>query len=232
MIQPPAAEMQGLCVEDLHKEYPTPTEPLRVLCGVSLQLAGGDSLAVVGPSGSGKTTLLNILGTLDGPTAGRIRLDGEDPFALPSAALARFRARRVGFIFQDHHLLGQLTAQENVLLAALAAGRVGSEETRRAEELLERVGLADRRRHFPSELSGGQRQRVAIARALMNRPALLLADEPTGDLDVATGQVVAELLLELARDQRAMLIVATHSNDLAARMARRARLSEGRLVAP
>ena len=229
MPQTTTAE-DGLVVEHLHKDYPTPAEPLRVLRGLSLRLTGGDSLAVVGPSGSGKTTLLNILGTLDTPTAGRVRLDGQDPFALPAAALAHFRARRVDFIFQDHHLLGQLTAQENVLVAALAAGRVGPDEDRRAAELLERVGLADRRRHFPAELSGGQRQRVAIARALMNRPSLLLADEPTGDLDGATGRVVAELLLDLARDHGAMLIVATHSTELAARMARRLRLAEGRLV--
>jgi lipoprotein-releasing system ATP-binding protein len=217
-------------VQDLHKEYPTPTEPLRVLRGISLRLAGGDSLAVVGPSGSGKTTLLNILGTLDVPTAGKVRLDGLDPFDLPAKALARFRAQRVGFVFQDHHLLDQLTAQENVLVAALAAGRVGRPQTQRAEELLERVGLADRRRHFPAELSGGQRQRVAIARALMNRPSLLLADEPTGDLDAAAGRNIAELLLELARDQRAMLIVATHSAELAGQMGGRVRLSDGLLV--
>ncbi len=223
-------EARGLLVEDLRKEYPTPAGPLRVLRSISLRLNAGDSLAVMGPSGCGKTTLLNILGTLDTPTAGKITLNGDDPFGLAASALAHFRAVRVGFIFQDHHLLGQLTALENVLLAPLALGRVQDTHLVRAKELLQRVGLAEREKHSPAQLSGGQRQRVAIARALMNRPALLLADEPTGDLDAPTADKVAELLLELARDQNAILVVATHSPRIAARMARRASLRDGELA--
>jgi lipoprotein-releasing system ATP-binding protein len=185
---------------------------------------------VVGPSGSGKSTLLNILGTLDRPTRGSYRLDGVDPFALAPAGLARFRSERVGFIFQDHHLLPQCTATENVLVARLAAGKVAREHTDRAAELLRLVGLEGRATHLPAELSGGERQRVAIARALMNKPSLLLCDEPTGNLDPRTSQSVGELLRSVTGHAAAMLVVVTHSAALAETLPRRARMADGQLV--
>ena len=221
---------RGLRVADLHKEYPTPAEPLVVLRGVALSLGPGDAVAVVGPSGSGKSTLLNILGTLDRPTRGSYHLDGVDPFSLGVNDLARFRSERVGFIFQDHHLLPQCTATENVLVARLAAGKVGKEHTDRAAELLGLVGLEGRATHLPAELSGGERQRVAIARALMNKPSLLLCDEPTGNLDARTSQSVGELLRSVTGQAGAMLVVVTHSAALAETMPRRVRMEEGRLV--
>ena len=222
--------MRGLHVTDLHKGFPTPGEPLVVLRGVNLFLAPGDAVAVVGPSGSGKSTLLNILGTLDRPTRGQVRLDGADPFALDVNALAKFRAERVGFIFQDHHLLPQCTALENVLVARLASGKVETRHAERATELLRLVGLEGRATHVPSELSGGERQRVAIARALMNKPSLLLCDEPTGNLDPKTSQSVGELLRSVTAHAEAMLIVVTHSAALAETMPRRVRMDEGRLI--
>ena len=221
---------RGLRVTDLYKEYPTPGDPLVVLRGVNLSLAPGDAVAVVGPSGSGKSTLLNILGTLDRPTRGEVRLDGIDPFALDVNALAKFRGERVGFIFQDHHLLPQCTALENVLVARLASGKVLKEHAARAAELLRLVGLEGRATHVPAELSGGERQRVAIARALMNKPSLLLCDEPTGNLDPKTSQSVGELLRSVAAQTVAMLIVVTHSTALAETMPRRVRMGEGQLV--
>ncbi len=225
-----AAATDHLQVFDLHKEYPTPAEPLVVLRGVSMNLATGQSLAVLGPSGSGKSTLLNILGTLDRPTRGAVRLGSTDPFTLSGDGLAKFRAKHVGFVFQEHHLLPQCTALENVLLARLALGRVEPEHVERAEGLLERVGMSKRRNHFPAELSGGERQRVAIARAVMNQPSLLLCDEPTGNLDVKSAQTVGQLLVTVARDGHSILVVVTHSQVLAEVFDRRMRMEEGRLV--
>jgi lipoprotein-releasing system ATP-binding protein len=226
-----SAAMQSptLRARTLSKEYPTPAEPLVVLRDVSLDLTGGESLAVVGPSGSGKSTLLNILGTLDQPTAGTIEIDGANPFTLSAKELARFRSRKIGFIFQDHHLLPQLSAVENVLIARLAQGKVQKDAAAHASDLLGRVGLSNRASHLPSELSGGERQRVAIARALMNSPSLLLCDEPTGNLDVKTAQTVADLLFSLASESRAILIAVTHSAELAQRFSIRMRMQEGRL---
>jgi lipoprotein-releasing system ATP-binding protein len=220
----------GLRVTDLRKEFPTPAEPLVVLRGVNLSLDPGEAVAVVGPSGSGKSTLLNILGTLDRPTGGTYHLDAVDPFALGVNDLARFRAQRVGFIFQDHHLLPQCTATENVLVARLAAGKVAKEHADRAAELLRLVGLEGRATHLPAELSGGERQRVAIARALMNQPSLLLCDEPTGNLDPKTSQSVGELLRSVTGQSGAMLVVVTHSVALAETLPRRVRMEEGKLV--
>jgi ABC-type lipoprotein export system ATPase subunit/glycosyltransferase involved in cell wall biosynthesis len=217
-------------VRDVWKQYSTPTEPLVVLRGVSLSLSSGQSLAIVGPSGSGKSTLLNILGTLDQPTRGTLRLGDTDPFALKAGDLAGFRSRRIGFVFQDHHLLPQCTALENVLVARLPLGRVGDDDANRAAELLRRVGLADRARHLPSELSGGERQRVAIARALMNAPQLLLCDEPTGNLDQKSSHAVTELLLELADQNGAILITVTHSSAVAAMFGRQMRMADGVLI--
>ena len=219
----------ALVVDNLSKQYETPTEPLVVLREVSLRLCGNDSLAIVGPSGSGKSTLLNILGALDHPTAGLVTLAGVDPFKLNDADLAGFRSKSVGFIFQDHHLLPQCTALENVLLPKLAGGRVTDDQIARAKELLERVGVAPRAGHLPSELSGGERQRVAIARALMNGPQLLLCDEPTGNLDTANSRLIGELLTSIAAETKAILIVVTHSTALAQTFQHRMRMTDGRL---
>jgi len=217
-----------LIVSDLRKEYPTPTQPLVVLKSVNLKLSPGERLAIVGPSGSGKSTLLNILGTLDTPSGGAVRLADVDPFSLDPKELAKFRSRSIGFIFQDHHLLPQCTALENVLLPRLALSKTTDDDHRRAVELLGQVGLADRVTHLPAELSGGERQRVAIARALMNRPALLLCDEPTGNLDAKTADTVADLLLSLSSDT--ILIGVTHSAHLAERFGRRMMMVDGQLL--
>jgi len=220
-----------LKAEAIQKSFPTRGGELVVLRDVSLVLDAGHSAAILGPSGSGKSTLLNILGTLEPPTAGRVMLDECDPFALPERELARFRNRRVGFIFQDHHLLPQCSVLENVLLPTLAARDAHADEhEQRARALLERVGLADRLDHRPSELSGGERQRVALARALVNGPGLVLADEPTGNLDHATADRVGALLAELPREHGVMLVVVTHSAALAARFETRYELADGRLL--
>jgi lipoprotein-releasing system ATP-binding protein len=219
----------ALEAEDVYKDYPARGGSLSVLRGCSLNLEEGGAAAILGPSGSGKSTLLNILGTLEAPAAGRVRISGEDPFALAERPLADFRNRRIGFIFQDHHLLPQCGAMENVLIPALGRGDSGS-AAERGRRLLQRVGLADRMDHLPSELSGGERQRVAVARALINRPTLVLADEPTGNLDRASAQAVADLLLEVQAEERTVLIVVTHSTALARRFATRYELVDGRLV--
>ncbi len=218
-----------LHVDDLCKSYPTPAEPLEVLRHVSFQVEAGESVAIVGPSGAGKSTLLQILGTLDQPTAGSVRLGDCDPFALNAQELARFRNREIGFIFQDHHLLPQLTVVENVLIPALANGRPSEEDQQRATDLLDRIGLGQRTTHLPSELSGGERERVAVARALLNRPTMILADEPTGNLDRRTAESISDLLLELQRDEQAILITVTHSPALAEKMGRQQELIDGRL---
>jgi lipoprotein-releasing system ATP-binding protein len=221
----------SLAVRDLSKDYPTRSGPLPILRGVNLSLDRGESLAVMGPSGSGKSTLLHILGTLDHPTAGTVTLDGTDPFALPEAELAAFRNRQIGFVFQDHHLLPQCSVLENVLVPTLVSrGTDPAVAEGYARELLQRVGLAERLDHRPAELSGGERQRVAVARALVLKPALLLADEPTGNLDRKTAQAVGELLLELHRQENTVLVVVTHSPELARLLPRRAEMADGALV--
>jgi lipoprotein-releasing system ATP-binding protein len=223
----------ALRVSQLTKSFPTRSGELNVLRGIDLDLASGDALAVIGPSGSGKSTLLHILGTLDRPTAGRVLFDEQDPFALKEAELARFRNRHVGFVFQDHYLLPQCTVLENVLVPTLAGGDGDPAAfEQRARELLGRVGLTERLDHRPAELSGGERQRVAIARALILRPSLLLADEPTGNLDRKTAQNVGELLLELHRRESTILIVVTHSLDLARRLPQQREMNDGLLTAP
>jgi lipoprotein-releasing system ATP-binding protein len=219
-----------LFVENVVKEYPTRSGSLVVLSGVSLTLDAGEAMAVMGPSGSGKSTLLNILGTLEAPTRGRVTLDGVDPFGLPEPALAAFRNRHVGFVFQDHHLLPQCSVLENVLVPTLVAddGDSASFEAD-ARRLLDRVGLSSRLDHRPAELSGGERQRAAIARALIRKPKLLLADEPTGNLDRKTAHGVGELLSELHRQEGTVLVVVTHSPELAKLFPRRAEMADGRL---
>lgn len=225
-----AGQDEALIVEGLGKEYATPSEPLVVLRNVDLKLNKGDAMSITGPSGSGKSTLLYILGSLEQPTSGTFRLGRQEPLKMPAEGLAAYRNRSVGFIFQDHHLLPQLTALENVLVPSLAGAPANPAEVKkRAEGLLDRVGLADRATHLPAELSGGERQRVAIARALLHRPALLLADEPTGNLDRKRADEVSNLLLELQREEASILIVVTHSMELAERHPLRAELVDGRL---
>jgi lipoprotein-releasing system ATP-binding protein len=219
-----------LTVSGISREYPTPTQPLVVLKDVSLQMSSGETLAIVGPSGSGKSTLLNILGTLDRPTTGTVRLGDQDPFALDEKQLAEFRSGHIGFIFQDHHLLPQCTALENVLLPRIASHGKAAAAIPRARELLRQVGLEERQTHFPSELSGGERQRVAVARAMMNSPELLLCDEPTGNLDAANSRAVGELLAKVTAELHAILIVVTHSRPLAATFSRQMEMNDGRLV--
>jgi lipoprotein-releasing system ATP-binding protein len=221
--------MPDLIVEDIAKEYPTRAEPLVVLRGVSLSLSAGENLAILGPSGSGKSTLLSIIGTLDRPTRGAVSLNGVDPFTLDENNLAEFRNHKIGLVFQDHHLLPQCSVLENVLLPAVATGPVKNEDLQRARELLDRVGLGARLEHRPAELSGGERQRAAVARALIRQPSLLLADEPTGNLDRTTATAVGKLLLELQAERQMMLIVVTHSLELADALSRRVELDDGRL---
>ena len=215
-------------VTNLAKSYPTPRGSLTILSDLTLSLRPGDAASIVGPSGSGKSTLLYLLGALEPPSAGTVTLDGVNPFALSERELAVFRNRRVGFIFQDHLLLPQCTVLENVLIPTL----VGESETDapdRARALLERVGLADRLDHRPGELSGGERQRVSLARALIRRPPLLLCDEPTGNLDHASGDVVASMLFDLHEQQNTILLIVTHNSALAARCPSRFELVGDRL---
>ncbi len=211
-------------VKGLSKEYPTPGGNLRVLSDVNLELKAGDSVSIVGPSGSGKSTLLYILGALEPPTSGTVRLNGRNPFELDEKSLASFRNQEIGFVFQDHHLLPQCSVLENVLIPTLVGH--GSERTQElAKELLEQVGLGPRIHHRPHELSGGEKQRVALARALVGRPRLVLCDEPTGNLDHASTAAVAELLLKLHEQHQSILIVVTHNLDLAGRFRLRYQLS-------
>jgi lipoprotein-releasing system ATP-binding protein len=210
------------------KAYDTPRGALPVLEDVDVALAAGESLCVVGPSGSGKSTLLYILGTLERPTRGDVRLDGRDVLALPETELAAFRNREIGFVFQDHFLLPQLSVLENVLAPTLVAA-AKDDYAARARTLLERVGLGDRLAHRPAELSGGERQRTALARALVMRPRVLLCDEPTGNLDADSARVVADLILELHRAEPSVLVLVTHSAELAARLPQRRRMLGRRL---
>jgi len=213
----------------LEKRYVDGPAVVRVLLGLDLTVAAGERIAIVGESGVGKSTLLHLLGALDRPTGGRLLFDGEDVFSRPEAELAAFRNREVGFVFQFHHLLGDFTALENVMLPGLIARRPAAATLARAADLLERVGLKDRLAHRPGELSGGEQQRVAVARALAGRPRLLLADEPTGNLDPATADEVQQLLIELNHEHGTALVVATHNDRLAAAMGRTLRLAEGLL---
>ncbi len=218
----------ALNVTNLSKDYPTRTGPLSVLRGINLTLERGESLAVMGPSGSGKSTLLNIIGTLDRPTSGSVRLENADPFMLSEPQLAGFRNRHIGFVFQEHYLLPQCSVLENVLIPTLAGKREPADASW-AHQLLDRVGLKDRLEHRPAELSGGERQRVAIARALIHHPVLLLADEPTGNLDRKSSQAVGELLRELHTQEKTILIVVTHSVDLARGFPHQMEMNDGTL---
>jgi len=198
-----------------------------VLSDISLTVPTGQAMAIVGPSGSGKSTLLNLIGALDRPTSGTVRLEGQDLTTLKADELAEIRRTRIGFVFQQHHLLPQCTVLENVLLPALASGSVSSDLSARATNLLDQVALADRADDRPTLLSGGERQRVALARALINSPAILLADEPTGSLDRHTSEALIELLADLNTSEGTTLIVVTHSQNLASRMDRIMELRDG-----
>ncbi len=218
-------------VRGVSKSFRTGDHKVRVLDEVHLSVAAQESVAIVGPSGSGKSTLLNLLGTLDQPDQGTIVIDGKNLAMMAGDELAKFRNLNIGFVFQSHHLLPHLTVLENVLVPVLAqASEVGEKVLLRATQLLQRVGLADREKHLPGRLSGGERQRVAVVRALINQPRLILADEPTGALDRVSAAEVGRLLLELNREHGITLVVATHSEELAARMDRIISMENGTLV--
>src|ERR1700730_8326206 len=226
-----SAGIASLTVQNLSKEYPTRGEPLRVLRAVNLLMNPGDALAILGPSGSGKSTLLHVLGTLDTPTSGSVRLADKDPFALSERDLADFRNRHIGFVFQDHYLLPQCSVLENVLIPTLVGKDNNSDSETWARQLLERVGLSGRLDHRPAELSGGERQRVAVARALIRHPSVLLADEPTGNLDRRAATAVGQLLLDLHRQEQTVLVVVTHSAELARCFPRQMEMADGNLQA-
>ena len=213
--------------ERLTKEYLSGGRPLTVLKDITFEIAAGDLVASIGPSGSGKTTLLGLLAGLDRPSSGRVIVDGEDLTRLTEDALARFRGARVGFVFQSFHLIPTLTAAENVQVPLELRGE---EAGSRADELLARVGLAGREHHYPAQLSGGEQQRVALARAFSNRPRILFADEPTGNLDTATGAKIVDILLELNRELGTTTVLVTHEVELARKTRRVLRLADGVLV--
>ncbi len=219
-----------IALRNLTKEYVDGPRVVRVLTGLDLEIAAGERVAIVGESGVGKSTLLHILGTLDRPTSGEVWFDGEELATKSDHELAHFRNREVGFIFQFHHLLPDFTALENVMMPALIAGTGRDAARRRAGELLGRVGLTERVDHRPGELSGGEQQRVAVARALIQEPRVVLADEPTGNLDPATAEGVQDLLIELNAERRLTLVVVTHSVTLASVMDRTLRLAGGRIA--
>lgn len=219
-----------LTVTDVRKSYPTPRGELHILNGISLTLDRGEAVAIMGPSGSGKSTLLYILGALEPPNAGRVTIDGQDPYALREAEQAAFRNEHIGFVFQDHSLLPQCSVLENVLSPTLVARNGDANaDLARARDLLARVGLGDRLDHRPGELSGGEKQRAALARALIRDPSLLLCDEPTGNLDRTSADAVAGLLLELHGAARTMLVVVTHSLALAEKFPNRFEMDNGAL---
>ncbi|MDR2116257.1 MAG: ABC transporter ATP-binding protein [Planctomycetaceae bacterium] len=221
-------DLLSLIVSHISKEYPVRSGSLRILCDCSFELEAGQSLSVVGPSGSGKSTLLSIIGTLEPANSGLVFLDDIQVLSLSERDLPKFRRHKIGFIFQEHYLLPQCTSLENVLIPFLAEGRISKERYNRAIFLLERVGLSDRLEHRPAELSGGERQRVAIARALVYEPSLILADEPTGNLDRNNATIIGDLLLELSKTT--MLVMATHDPLLAARTTKQFQINSGSLV--
>ncbi len=216
-----------ISAESLSREYLSGGQPLRVLKDITFRIDTGDIVAIVGPSGSGKTTLLGLLAGLDRPTAGRVLIDDQDLTRLDEDGLARFRAERVGFVFQSFHLIPTLTARENVQVPLELRGE---EAVGRANELLVRVGLTGREHHYPAQLSGGEQQRVALARAFSNRPKILFADEPTGNLDGATGARVVEIMLGLNREFGTTTVLVTHDLDLAGKARRIIRLADGAIV--
>jgi lipoprotein-releasing system ATP-binding protein len=219
-----------LVAQEVEREYRMGPELVRVLRGVSMTVNRAESVAIIGASGVGKSTLLHLLGTLDRPTGGRVLWDGEDVFARNDAALARLRRTDVGFVFQFYNLLGEMTALENAMLPALIQRASVPEARDRAATALQEVGLADRHGHRPGELSGGEQQRVAIARALVGRPRVILADEPTGNLDPKTSEVIWDLFLRLQAEHGLAFVIATHNHELARKADRGYRLLDGRAV--
>lgn len=216
-------------VRDLYKSYGTGAAKVEVLRGISLNVAAGETIALVGASGAGKSTLLHVLGTIDTPTSGTVLFNGEEIFRLGGMALAAFRNRSIGFVFQFHHLLPEFSALENAMMPLLIGGMKRGEAEAIAEELLRDVGLSHRLTHKPGELSGGEQQRVAIARSLVRSPQLLLADEPTGNLDMKTSDEVHDLLNEIHRKKGLTLIIVTHNEKLADRMGKTIRLVDGKI---
>ncbi len=227
---PESPQQPLLIVEGLTKTFVKDEQEIAVLRGIDLKLARGESVSIMGRSGAGKSTLLQLLGTLDKPTSGRVVFDGTDVFKLKDHALSRFRGRTIGFMFQFHHLLPEFTMLENAAMPALIAREPRKEAHERAASLLERVGLADRMTHRPGELSGGEQQRVALARALVMQPKLLLADEPTGNLDAKTGNAIFELFQEITSEFGTTIVVVTHNAELGARASRRLQMADGRLL--
>jgi lipoprotein-releasing system ATP-binding protein len=219
-----------LLLQNIQRVYKTGDEALTVLNGASLELVAGEIVALVAPSGSGKSTLLHLAGLLERPDAGAVVIDGRDAGALNDTARTDIRLRRIGIVYQFHHLLPEFTALENISVPQMIAGVAEKAANERGMELLEKFGLAARAEHLPGKLSGGEQQRVAIARALANRPGLLLADEPTGNLDVATAEIVFEELLRIVRSENVAALIATHNPELAGRMDRQLALRDGRLV--
>ncbi|HJV65026.1 MAG TPA: ABC transporter ATP-binding protein [Geomonas sp.] len=217
-------------VKEVYKTYGGNGAKVEVLKGVNLEVQQGDTIALVGPSGAGKSTLLHVMGTIDRPSSGKVLFDGQDIFNLSDQPLAAFRNKSIGFVFQFHHLLPEFTALENVMMPLLIGGEKRSRVEGRARELLESVGLAHRVTHRPGELSGGEQQRVAIARALVRSPRLLLADEPTGNLDMKTSEEVHDLLYSIQKSTGISLVIVTHNERLAAGMARTIRLVDGNIV--
>jgi putative ABC transport system ATP-binding protein len=217
-------------VSGLTKTISTPAHRVEILKGIDLDIPRGQFAAVMGPSGSGKSTLLGLLAGLDAPTSGRIVLDGEDITGLEEDELALLRGRKIGFVFQSYHLIPTLTAEENVMLPLELSGQ-SSDGTDRARELLASVGLLERRDHYPVQLSGGEQQRVALARAFVVRPPILLADEPTGNLDTTNGRVVLDLLVALNRREGTTLVLVTHDQQISEQADRRITLRDGRVVA-
>ncbi len=219
-----------LHLSNIVRTYTTESESLSVLKGAELSLRRGEIVALVAPSGSGKSTLLHLAGLLEKPDGGEVFIDGVDAGKLPDHDRTEIRLRTIGIVYQFHHLLAEFTALENIAMPQMIAGKSAADASTRALDLLRRLGLASRAGHLPGKLSGGEQQRVAIARALANRPSLLLADEPTGNLDVVTANIVFDELLRLVREEDVAALIATHNPDLASRMDRQITLRDGRLV--
>ena len=224
-----AEERSVLSAEKLRKDFRSGQKTISVLRGIDLKIQPGEMVGIMGASGVGKTTLLQILGGLDRPTGGRVMYGERDVYALDKASLARLRSQTVGFVFQFHHLLAEFTALENAMMPALVGGTLKTEARNRTADLLQKVGLGNRLNHKPGELSGGEQQRVAVARALVNQPDVILADEPTGNLDERTGEEIHELLDRINEELGASFLVATHNDRFARRLGRVLRISEGRM---
>jgi lipoprotein-releasing system ATP-binding protein len=218
-----------LKLQNVHKYYLHHGTPIKVLCGIDLEVLPGESIGIMGASGVGKSTLLNVMGSLDPPTEGLVLLEGRNMYDMDEASLCRMRNTEIGFVFQFHHLLPEFNALENAMMPALIARYPAKEAALLAEEVLEKVGLGKRLKHRAGELSGGEQQRVAIARALLMKPKLLLADEPTGNLDWLTGQEVGDLLLQINRGEGVAMVIATHNQRLAQKMSRRMEITGGRI---